>query len=240
MVHSSLKSFGRVEGGAGAVIDAFPDALGEEGTLVMPTLCRKDKERRFETWNIRTSPSDVGLITETFRLRPGVLRSDHATHSVGALGPLARRITAGHAEARGRPGPWGEAAFARGSPWQALYDLDAAVVLVGVDFKVNTLVHFIEHLMAERALGRSPREHRPALLERLEGWQKPGIWPGYNRLQLQEALQDLGAVSQVQCGGSLLTRVGAREMVDHALAWMETSPEAWFSAEVCEWLRACA
>ena len=36
MLHSSLSSLGRVEGGAEAVVEAFLDATGPEGTLITP------------------------------------------------------------------------------------------------------------------------------------------------------------------------------------------------------------
>ena len=36
LVHSSLKSLGRVAGGADTVINALIDTIGPEGTLVMP------------------------------------------------------------------------------------------------------------------------------------------------------------------------------------------------------------
>ncbi len=42
LVHSSLKSFGFVEGGADAVIDGLLDALNPSGTLVMPALVQKN------------------------------------------------------------------------------------------------------------------------------------------------------------------------------------------------------
>ena len=39
--HSSFKSIGKVEGGAETVIKAMIDYLGNEGTLIFPTLCNK-------------------------------------------------------------------------------------------------------------------------------------------------------------------------------------------------------
>lgn len=42
LVHSSLKSMGHVEGGAETVIGGFMEAVGADGTLVMPTLSQKD------------------------------------------------------------------------------------------------------------------------------------------------------------------------------------------------------
>ncbi|MBU0608095.1 MAG: AAC(3) family N-acetyltransferase, partial [Armatimonadetes bacterium] len=86
MVHSSLSAFGHVEGGAETVIEALLEAISPDGTLVLPTLCQRDKERREQTWDIANSPSDVGRITEVFRTWPGAVRSDHFTHSVTAVG----------------------------------------------------------------------------------------------------------------------------------------------------------
>ena len=68
LVHSSFKSFGGVEGGAAAVIGGFMDAIGEEGTLVFPTLCKEDWEHVYENWNM-DAPSDVGYLTNYFRSR---------------------------------------------------------------------------------------------------------------------------------------------------------------------------
>ena len=45
MVHSSMKSFGHLEGGPQAVVDAFETVLGKEGTLAMPALIQKDYDK---------------------------------------------------------------------------------------------------------------------------------------------------------------------------------------------------
>lgn len=107
IVHSSLKSMGYVEGGADTVIDALLKVLGEDGTLVMPTLIQKDFSNAYQTWNL-DKPSDVGLITETFRKRDGVIRSDQATHSVAAFGPLKQYLTRDHGKYGKRMGPFGD------------------------------------------------------------------------------------------------------------------------------------
>ena len=119
MFHSSLSSMGWVVGGADTVIEGFLAAVGTSGTVVVPTLCRMpDGERHltFARWNIVTSPSCVGHITEVFRHRPDAVRSDHGTHSVSAIGPRAQELTADHGTSGFRLGPWGPRAFARESP----------------------------------------------------------------------------------------------------------------------------
>ena len=235
MAHSSLTSFGRVRGGADAVIDALLDVVGSGGTLVMPAFCQRDGELRFETWDVRLSPSDVGRITEVFRLRPGGVRSNHATHSVAACGRHAHEITQGHGKASRRPGPWGEAAFGVGCPWDVMYGFETKILLIGVDFMVNSTVHYVEHLIVERALNRVCAPQRSSMLRALRGWQKPGVWPSFDRLKLQRVLDDMGAVKRGTCGSSELLLVSLRTMVDEALRRMESDREEWFDAEFRAW-----
>ncbi|MEW6358421.1 MAG: AAC(3) family N-acetyltransferase [Planctomycetota bacterium] len=239
MVHSSLSSMGYVGGGADTVIDAFLEAVGPGGTLVMPTLCRKDKELRFETWNIATSPSDVGKITETFRLRRGSVRSDHATHSVAAIGPRAVEIIQGHKRARGRPGPWGDAAFAKGSPWQNLYDLDARYTFLGVNLRVNTMRHFIQSVLVERALNRAPARKRKALTSEVKGWCTGGVWPDYNAVEMQAHHEQVGLIRRATIGRAEVLMLHAKEMVDEELRVFESRPEDWFDEAFLAWYREC-
>ena len=120
LTHSSLKAVGRIEGGAEAVIKAI-EATVPDGTVVFPTLSQKNFETVFEDWTL-DRPSDVGLITETFRLQAGSLRSDNPTHSVAARGKFAEDLVKDHANGAGRYGVFGDLCFGYESPWQRMFD----------------------------------------------------------------------------------------------------------------------
>lgn len=139
LVHSALTGIGYVEGGADTVIDALLAAIGKEGTLVMSTLTMWDKP--FDPDN---TPSAVGIISEKFRQRPGVLRSLHPVHSVAAYGPKARYITEGH---DGCPTGCGE-----GTPYMKVAELGGKIMLLGVDMDRNTMMHTLEELADSRYL----------------------------------------------------------------------------------------
>ena len=141
IIHSSLKSFGYVEGGAPAVIDAFREVLSD-GTLCFPALRQKDFGNAYRNWDINNTPSDVGFLSETCRKRDGVLRSDQETHSVTAIGVNAEFITSAHRGGKPRVCPYGEQAFSYTSPWQRICDLGGKVVFIGVALKFkSTLLH---------------------------------------------------------------------------------------------------
>lgn len=71
--------------------DALDQLLGPEGTLILPTFSYSFTKN--ETFNVRTTPSTVGLLTNHFRAMAGVLRSEDPNFSIAARGPLAREAT---------------------------------------------------------------------------------------------------------------------------------------------------
>ena len=136
LVHSSLSSFGYVDGGADCVIDALLQAIGTEGTLVLPTLTFSIVNASNPVFDVRTTPSVVGRITEVFRQREGVIRSLHPTHSCVAAGPLAHALTQGHER---DITPCG-----RRSPFARLIDAQGKIVFLGVNLACNTTFHALE------------------------------------------------------------------------------------------------
>src|ERR1043165_8675027 len=133
-VHSSFKSLGPVDGGAATVVEALEDSAG---VILMPVFNLVAKDQRAATWNIATTPSTVGWLTEFFRRMPGTVRSDHYSHSVAARGPGAQEFVGGHLSRAGDRSPWDRepwgATYGIHSPFQKAYDANGNVLLLGVD-----------------------------------------------------------------------------------------------------------
>jgi len=155
IVHSSLKSLGWVCGGAVAPIYAIEQAIGEEGTLVMPTQSGELREpSKWQNppipehwWSIMrdsmplydpdmTPTRNMGVIPETFRKQIGAIRSRHPHVSFAARGPNANVIADHHGLDFG---------LGEQSPLARLYDLDGWVLLLGVGHDRNTSMHLAEH-----------------------------------------------------------------------------------------------
>ncbi len=140
LVHSSLSRFGRVEGGAEAIIDGLLDAVGPRGTVLVPTHTWDRVNARNPVFDVRRTPGCVGLIPETFRGRDSALRGLHPTHSCAAIGPLEVEMLAGHET---QVTPCGSR-----SPYQRLIERRGRIVLLGVTLLVNTSFHALEEMAA--------------------------------------------------------------------------------------------
>ncbi len=129
-LHSSLKSLGFVLGGPETVVRALMEVVGPEGTVLMPVFSRPAPR-----FSVAETPSRTGLITETFRRMPGVVRSPHPTHSVAVWGDLAQEIADGHEHASG---------LGADSPFHRLAEMGGFVVLLGCDSRSSSIIHVAE------------------------------------------------------------------------------------------------
>lgn len=91
-VHSSYKAFGGVEGGPQTVIDAMLEAIGAEGTLIMPTF--NYDFLKGVAWDFKNTPSQMGVLTELVRTDPRAKRMHHAIYSMSAIGKHADELAA--------------------------------------------------------------------------------------------------------------------------------------------------
>ena len=84
-IHSSMKAIGEVVGGADTVLDSFMEYL-ENGLLILPTHTWANMSESHNVYDPKKEPSCVGVLTNLFMKREGVVRSLHPTHSVAAYG----------------------------------------------------------------------------------------------------------------------------------------------------------
>ncbi len=136
LIHASYKSLGAVQGGIETVIEAFKEAVGEEGTLMFPTFTYENVNGQNPVFNIKTSPSCVGMIPEVFRHGEGVVRSLHPTHSLAVWGKDKEYYIENHHEDQN--------CLDQNSPIMKLKKAGGKILLVGCGLKKNTILHGLE------------------------------------------------------------------------------------------------
>jgi aminoglycoside 3-N-acetyltransferase len=232
IVHSSLSALGWVCGGPQAVVLALEEVVGE-GTVVMPAHSGALSEPSQwenppvpESWwpVIRaetpafdpalTPTREMGAIVDCFRGQPGCMRSSHPQFSFVARGARAHEITAEHSLDYGL----GEA-----SPLARAYDLDAYVLLLGVDHANNTSIHLAEY----RAAGLKKDKITNGAPVILEGARR---WVEFEDIELDETdfarfgrdfESDTEAVSVGPAGVGVARLMSQRALIDYAVRWLE-------------------
>ncbi len=132
LVHTSFRAVRPVENGPAGLIAALRRAVGSDGTLAMPSWTA-DGDTPFDPDQTPAAP-DLGVVAETFRRLPGVLRSDHP-FAFAALGPAAEQVTAD---------PLPLPPHGVKSPVGRVHDLDGQVLLLGVGHDADTTLHLAE------------------------------------------------------------------------------------------------
>jgi len=223
LLHSALSSFGQVTGGADAVIDGLLDAVGRDGTVVVPTLTGSPdlSPENPPHVDLRTAPCWTGRIPETFRLRPDAIRSTHPTHSCAAIGAQAEALTSGHAVA---PTPCGVT-----SPYFRVALAGGAIALAGCGLTVCTACHTVEelanvpyHLQPDVAYGSCIDRHgrRVETPVRLHSYDGPARdFPVLEPLLLERGLMRIGTV-----GASTVRLADAMGLIETALEQIRFNP----------------
>ncbi len=154
MVHASLRSIGRLEGGAAGLLEALIDTVGGDGTLLMalgaldewawvndrPEPERAHLLRDARPFDALATPADpeVGALAEVFRTWPGTLVSDHPEGRFAASGRLAGDLTTDV--------PWNDY-YGPGSPLERLVVAGGRVLRLGAHPNTVTLLHYAEYLV---------------------------------------------------------------------------------------------
>lgn len=134
---------------------------GPDKTLAMPAFYFGDPAigstvatfKQNPRFDLRRTPSQMGLATELFRRMPGVVQSRHPVYRISALGPLAKAMAEGHERCEHPSGA--------GSPFDFMAKHNTLIIGIGKPFQVLTQVHHAEALMGDefpvpRATGDGP------------------------------------------------------------------------------------
>ncbi len=150
VVHASISSLGYVIHGVQGVYQALRAAVGPTGTIMVPTFtgefsdpsCWVDPPLPRSLWEevrstmptfdkARSLPVGVGQLSMAILADSESVRSDHPLASWAAVGPLAGELVEGHDL---------EDPFGPGSPLGRARELNAQVLLMGVDQRRNSAV----------------------------------------------------------------------------------------------------
>ena len=134
LVHMSYRAVRPVIGGPLGVIEGMRAAVGDEGTVVMPSWT-DDDDRPFDAATTAAAAS-LGVTADVFWRVPGARRSEHP-FALAAIGPHAAAITAD---------PLPIPPSRPESPVGRVHDLDGQVLLLGVGHDANTTIHLAELL----------------------------------------------------------------------------------------------
>lgn len=176
-VHSSLRSFGRVEGGAATIVNAI---LAEGCTLLVPTFSwgfavpPPDGQRPARNgWDYSSYPGptsgigrvyspttmevdqEMGAIPAAVLAMPDRVRGNHPLCSFTAIGPRAHELVTAQSLDRVYP------------PLEAVADAGGSVVLMGVGLTRMTLLHRAEQVAGRRLFLRwaNGSDGRPLMAE---------------------------------------------------------------------------
>lgn len=170
LIHSSMKAIGAVDGGADTVLDAWMEYF-KDGLLLLPTHTWKTVNADNPVYNPYTTPSCVGLLTNMFMKRDGVIRSLHPTHSMSGYGKNAAEYLAGE--------EYNNTPCTPGGCYDRLKEVGGKVLLVGVGHERNTYIHSVEEMLnVPNRLSDMPME---LVIELQEESNNSGKLPPYNR-----------------------------------------------------------
>lgn len=170
LIHSSMKAIGAVDGGADTVLDAWMEYF-KDGLFLLPTHTWKTVNADNPVYNPYTTPSCVGLLTNMFMKRDGVIRSLHPTHSMSGYGKNAAEYLAGE--------EYNNTPCTPGGCYDRLKEVGGKVLLVGVGHERNTYIHSVEEVLnVPNRLSDMPME---LVIELQEESNNSGKLPPYNR-----------------------------------------------------------
>lgn len=226
LVHSGFRRTSGFTGTPVDVIDCLLQVVGPAGHLLMMSIPYRGSSQRYAESNplfdVRRTPSAVGLISEVFRRRPGVVRSLNPLHPIIACGPMAAWLTIDHEKTAYSCG--------KGSPFERFLKMDGKFLFVDAPYSSLTFMHYVEDYFRER-LPLALYNPAPATLRikdstSAEFTVRQFFFSQEARARrnfgvIEEALRDQAAIRSARIGNTRLLLVDARQVFDCAARLVE-------------------
>ena len=192
-VHSSLSSFGELEGGAMTVIDTLKELVTEEGSIFMPALrlskelpLTDDDKKMGVTVKIKILPREeertaMGLVADTFRKLPDTYTGSDVISTSGW-------------------GKHGKEALTGGLDY-AIHNSGKALLL-GVDIYKLTAMHYMEGATPKDINDRfAPTEEINKIYPPDQWFMEAGHPPVKAWYTIQKMAYEKGLIKEAQIGG---------------------------------------
>lgn len=228
LVHTALSSLGFVVGAARSVIEALIDAVGEDGTLMMPTYSGElsdpaewkyppvpedwidEIRRETPAYDPQLTPTrNMGAVPELFRHYPGVRRSPHPQSSFAAWGARAGWLVDTHPL---------DQRFGPDSPLGRLYEADGKVLLLGAPPQTCSLYYLSQHRLKEQT---HIQKRAPVMVDGQARWvaYDDVIYPNGWFNAATADLEDAGVIHSFTIGAAGCYLMPARQVIDFVSDW---------------------
>lgn len=202
------------------LIAAIHAAIGEDGTLVMPAFSYSFTKG--QPFDIRSTPSAVGMVTERFRTQPGVHRTSDPIFSFACRGPRARELCDIPAKE----------CFGSESVFAALHRLNAYIIDLGCSMsRGGTFVHYVEtahgvdyrykKVFAGTVISSNGQTSECSVVYNVRDLTRRS---DADLRRLQKRLADDGRVQTAEVGRSRIMAVTARDLFDTAWKMLDENP----------------
>lgn len=138
LVHSSLSN---IDAKPDEIINSLKKYIGNEGNILMPTHPKLDEKNGELVYDVSSSKSTVGYLTEYFRKSEGVKRSLHPFSSVAVWGKDKQYFLEGNLD-KNKPLPHG-----KNSPYYRFAMMGGKAIFLGVTLRRATIMHVAEEVI---------------------------------------------------------------------------------------------
>ncbi len=202
------------------LFDGILASIGSEGTLVVPTFTYS--ATKGEIFDVHETSSDVGIISEYFRKRNKVVRSQNPVFSVASFGKNAAAFA----------GTSAEDCFGEDTCFDLQYRLNAWIFTLGCSMDRITFIHYVDQSakVDYRFFKYFPAtivngtETKNITLRYLVRDLNRKTWVNLNHLKTR--LKEKGLLHTAEIGRALLSGVRTKDFFDTAIAMIKEKPNS--------------